>query len=292
MPSSIVVAASLVLGFSALGQEAGLRFEAASIKPADPQRLPVARLNGGPGSPDPERIAYTNVPLLSLLVAAYGVQDYQVSGPAWLKSERYDIIATLPPRATQGQFQTMLKDLLLDRFNVSLHHEARSMSVYKLTVAENGLRLQEAETAKEAGAALAGQSGPPSDRRMARDKDGFLQIPPGRQAMVFVMGDGLIRYTARMQSISNITGFLTHEIGRPVVNKTGLAGNFDFTLAFDRPVTNPANPGQVPAPVAAPTGGPSLQKAVHDQLGLTLTSATEPVDILVIDRVEKVPTPN
>jgi uncharacterized protein (TIGR03435 family) len=283
MPRTIVVVASMILGFSALGQQPDLRFEVASVRPAAPQRLAKAWWEGGPGSPDPERIAYTNVPLLPLFVDAYGVQDYQVSGPAWLKSERYDIVATLPPRAAKEQLQTMLRVLLVERFNLSLHHEVRSMSVYKLTIAENGPRLKKAE------AALAGQPGSPSRQRLTPDKGGFLEIPPGHPGMVFMQGDEVIRYTARMQSLWDITAFLTRQIGRPVVDKTGLAGSFDFTLALDRPATSQADPHRISAPIDAPTG---VQKSVHDQLGLTLTSTKELVDVLVIDRVDKVPTPN
>ena len=135
MRKSVVLVALLSLGFAALGQEGELQFEVASVRPATARRLHFPRLEGGPGSLDPERINYTDVTLRYLLMAAYGVQEYQVSGPAWLTSELYDIVAKLPPGTTKEELQGMFRTLLEERFNVSLHHEARSMSVYKLTAA-------------------------------------------------------------------------------------------------------------------------------------------------------------
>src|SRR5579872_5425503 len=87
--------------------DSSLQFDVASIKPAAPPTSPGIRvmMRGGPGSPDPGQITYSNVTLKNVLMNAYGVKGYQISGPAWLDSERYDIVAKIPKDATKEQFK-------------------------------------------------------------------------------------------------------------------------------------------------------------------------------------------
>ena len=90
----------------------------------------------------PQRFT-SNVTLKSLLLRAYGVKDYQLLGPGWLGSERYEIRATVPSAATKEQFNAMLRSLLQERFNLAIHHETKEMSVYELVVGKNGSKSKE-----------------------------------------------------------------------------------------------------------------------------------------------------
>ena len=102
-------------------------FEVASVKPAEPQTGMAIRvmMRGGPGTPDPGQLNYSNVSLKNVLMAAYAVKGYQINGPKWLDSERFDIVAKIAPGATKEQFQLMLQNLLAERFKLTLHRETK-----------------------------------------------------------------------------------------------------------------------------------------------------------------------
>src|SRR5579863_5954307 len=124
------------------------RFEVASVRPASAPARFNGSVSGGPGSSDPERITFSGVPMIRLLMSAYGIPlgmgspvrrfgpfSDQISGPAWIESDWYDINAKVPPGATQDQVNRMLQDLLAERFGLKLHHESREVSGYELVVA-------------------------------------------------------------------------------------------------------------------------------------------------------------
>src|SRR5580658_10452954 len=100
-------------------------FEVASVKPTPPANAtrPRGRFTGGPGSKDPERIDVQAYSMLGLLLTAYDVKDYQISGPSWIKDTRFDIQAKVPPGATRAQSDVMLQNLLVERFGLKIHHE-------------------------------------------------------------------------------------------------------------------------------------------------------------------------
>ena len=115
-------------------------FEVASIKPAAPQqpgRMMVAM--GG----DPGRVNYTNVSLRNVLMRAYDVRSYQITGPSWLDTERYDIVAKVPEGVPKEQIPAMLQNLLAERFQMTIHRETKEQSVYALVVGKNGPEAQE-----------------------------------------------------------------------------------------------------------------------------------------------------
>jgi uncharacterized protein (TIGR03435 family) len=273
----------------ACGAVFGQTFEVASVKPAAPQASGIMRPSGGPGTSDPERFTYTNVTLKALLLRAYDVKNYQITGPAWLDSERFDILAKVPAGATKEQLNIMLQHLLADRFNLTFHHEAKEMAVYELTVGKSGSKLKEADLNA---VAPTGEPGAPL-RIGAPDKDGFPQIPAGLAVMLGRITDGISRWTDRLMILSDLTSLLESELDRPVVDKTGLTGKYDFSLAFSRDGLRPRGPAAAPdATPADPSGGPSLLNAVQEQLGLKLESKKDPIDILVLDHIDKVPTGN
>ena len=312
-------------------------FEVASVKPAEPQTGMGMRvmMRGGPGTPDPGQLTYTNVSLKNVLMNAYGVKGYQINGPKWLDSERFDIAAKIPKDATKEQFKLMLQNLLAERFKLALHHETKELPMYALVVGKGGAKLKEAV---EDGAAASGvppqgpgagtggtsvQLPPPSSPppppgagygaapvmgRMRMGADGMPQLPPGagRNGMIaMMMMNGRMRMVANGQPVSVLIDPLTNQLGRPVVDATGLQGKYDISLDFVSEGMNgpmgmmPSPPppdggpgGGAPMAGAPDGGGPTVFTALQEQLGLKLEQRKGPVDLLVIDRMEKVPTEN
>jgi uncharacterized protein (TIGR03435 family) len=177
--------------------------------------------HGGPGTSDPGQVTYNNVTLKNLLMTAYGVKIYQISGPGWLDTERYDILAKLPPDATKEQFALMLQNLLAARFKMTLHHETKNLPLYELVVAKNGPKLKQSVDDPNA---------PPPGTMPAMGKDGVPKMPPSGAMMTGM--NGSFRMGANKQSMSNLAEMLTNQVGSPVVDKTGLTGEYDYTLEF------------------------------------------------------------
>jgi uncharacterized protein (TIGR03435 family) len=147
MPRTILASWILAAGMT-WGQPAGnLSFEVASLKPTGPQSGRMS--DGGPGSHDPERFMFNGADLRDLIFTAYPPENYreQVSGPAWIDAEKYDLAVKIPPGSTKEQFQTMLQNLLAERFKLVVHHETKELPVYDLEVAKNGPNLKESVAA-------------------------------------------------------------------------------------------------------------------------------------------------
>lgn len=277
-----------------------LTFEVASVRPSAPLPQPGGRgggvflgpARGGPGTPDPGQITWSYATLKSLLMTAYDVKAYQVSGPAWLDIERYDIVAKVPAGATKEQVNVMWQSLLAERFGVTLHHESKEFKVEELVVARGGPKLKEsAEDDPNA-------AGPPK-----LDKNGEL-VSPGLVTMIRIGPHGPSAHTvAKAQPLSKLTTMLGNQIQRPVLDKTGLTGTYDFTLeftpdlsGFPLPPPPPGGPGPGAASAApvdiASEPGPDLAAAIQQQLGLRLVANKATLDVVVIDKADKVPTDN
>jgi uncharacterized protein (TIGR03435 family) len=248
----------------------GPTFEVASIKPADiaPGGGYTMWLKGGPGSADPTRIDYRNVSLSDLIRKAYGVEYYQIVGPDWLRIERYQIEATVTPGITQEQFQSMLGNLLADRFKVQLHRDRKEMESYSLGVAKGGPKFKaHVET-------------PPDDKPQSfgskTDSDGYPVVPRAGVAMM----NGRARMKDPDAGLDRIVNMLSQQLHSPVNDNTGLTGKYDFDLFWS---TRPPD---------ADDNGPDFVTAVQEQLGLKLERKKAQVDVLVIDRAEKTPTAN
>jgi uncharacterized protein (TIGR03435 family) len=303
-------------------------FEVASVKPAEaPSGMGMMRvmMRGGPGSPDPGQITYSNVSLKNVLTIAYAVKGYQINGPKWLDSERFDIVAKIAKGSTKEQFQLMLQNLLAERFKLTLHHETKELPMYALVVGKGGPKLKESveeDAAAGAGSpgASAGPGGPsasappppppppgpdgPGPVRMKVGADGMPQLPPGagKNGLLMMMMNGRMRMVGNRQPIAAVIEMLGNQLGRPVVDATELKAKYDFTLDFAPDGMNGPMGGMMPPPppqhdggpvASAPDGaGPSIFTALQEQLGLKLEQKKGPVDLLVIDRLEKVPTEN
>ena len=254
-------------------------FEAASVKSMAPTGGRVrTSMRGGPGTSDTGRIVFTNVTLMSVLLRAYDVKPYQARGPDWLSSERYEITATIPPDTTKEQFNLMLQRLLADRFHLALHHETKELQGYELVRGKTGTKLR---PSAEVGPDVQPTEAPKTDA------NGFPQLSaPGLVMMEGVQGTTVVSFlTARAQPLSALVEILSKEFRLPVTDGTGLTGKFDFTLEFA-----PQAPGEL-APETTDSA-PNLVTALPQQLGLKLDPKKIPVDILIIDRADKVPTEN
>jgi uncharacterized protein (TIGR03435 family) len=242
-------------------------FEVASIKPAvlPPPGRGGFIVRGGPGSSDPSLATFANIDLFSLVAMAYGVKRHELSGPEWLKTMRFDISARVPRETTPEQYRMMLQELLAERFKLTVHREKKELQVYELVVAKNGLKLK--KSALDSEAAVLGLQPPPP-----------MSSPPlGFQGPVNV-----VLTEASMERLANVLSGL---LGEPVTDGTGLHGNYDIKLRA-LIAGHPAPEG------SAANADPELFEALPEQLGLRLVRAKRLIDILVVDRMERMPTEN
>jgi len=214
-------------------------------------------MRGGPGTSDPGQITFANVTLTNVLLRAYDVKAYQLIGPEWLSSERYEFIATIPPGTTKEAFNLMLQNLLAERFHLAAHRETKELQGYELARGKSGPKLK---PSTEDGPDVQPVEAPKTDA------NGFPQLSaPGLVMMEGLRGEAVVSLlTARAQPLSALTETLSKEFRLPIADKTGLTGKFDFTLEFA-----PQVPGALP--IDSPEeSAPNLIHAVPQQLGLRL----------------------
>jgi uncharacterized protein (TIGR03435 family) len=271
---------TLLIAVPLLAQRATkLEFEAASVKIAAPLNGPGTP-RGGPGSADPLHVTYRYASMKTLLMAAYFLPFGQISGPGWIETDRYDISASLPPGTTSEQLAVMLQNLLADRFHLVVHRESREVSVFELVVGKSG-RL---------GPALSPYTNDPKIEAGQKDKDGYTIPVPGGSSNL--MQPGHRRTSARKQSIERLAGFLAVELGRPVLDKTGLAGEYDYVLEYAPTGEGAFAMLESKAGPLPDSNLPSLQTAVQEQLGLRLETKRSPVEFVIVDAGQRVPTQN
>ena len=271
-------------------------FEVASVKPNKSGPGPTM-LGIQPGG----RFTATNIPLRLLIRNAYQVQDSQlVGGPAWITSDRFDIMAKAEgdvpppdpggPPGPPGVMTLMLRTLLADRFKLVVHHETRELPIYALVIARSDGKLgpQLRPAAVDCTSVMAA----------ARARGGPPPAPPqpGERPSCG-MRFGLGQMAAGGFPLSQFANSLSQFVQRMVIDRTGLTGSFDLDLTWtpdQLPQRAPGTPADQPLRVNGvdiDPNGPSIFTAVQEQLGLKLDSQRGPVDVLVIDSVEH-PTEN
>jgi uncharacterized protein (TIGR03435 family) len=272
-----------------------LEFEVASIKPTPPPdgKPRVVGCRGGPGSKDPELFSCGNMSLANLVTYAYRLNYYQLSAPEWMKDPfaAFDIAARVPEGATKDDFYAMLQNLLADRFKLMVHHESREMQQYDLAVAKSGSKFKEA--APQAPKPDGDDDGkPPAFPPPKMGTDGYPVLGGG--GGMAMMGGRARMYGPEM-TMAMLAGQISGQLGKPVTDATGLSGKYEVSLYWDAVATkwagSPPAAGGPETPVARDPG-PTLIEALQDQLGLRLESKKGPVDFLVVDHAEKVPTEN
>jgi uncharacterized protein (TIGR03435 family) len=238
-------------------------FEVASVKRVD-------GFSGALPQVSPGRISLPFTTLNALLMTAYGVKHYQIDGAAWLDSEHYEVTAKIPDGASREQVPAMLQRLLTERFGLKLHWEAKVEPVYALVVGPNGAKLKASDETPPLTTSGANGRRPGSVSMTSSGHVEFYGVPIARFA------DNLGRF-----------------VDRPIVDMTGLEGNFDIVLnidAGDRGLPKrPSADGTAPVPDESQPA--SVFGAVRS-LGLRLEARKAPIRHLVVDQAEKVPTEN
>ena len=277
--------AALLLGAIVAFGQTPPTFEVASVKPSAPGweqgGVYFGPARGGPGTPDPGQITWTYARFRDLLMTAYDLKTYQIVGPAWIDTERYDLAVKVPAGTIKEQASIMWQNLLAERFSVKIHHDPKEFQVEDLVIGKGGSRLK--ETTEDTSGLP--PPGPP------KFKDGVLSSPGLVTTIAMNANRGSARAVAKAQPLSKLVAMMSAQLNRPVIDKTGLMGFYDFTLEFT--LVLPLPPGASPtAPAAASDPGPDLAAAVERELGLKLVGGKAKLDVIVIDQAEKVPTEN
>lgn len=265
---------ALLSAAAAQPPDASPQFEVASIKPAPPpDGIHFTKIIGGLAWPDGGLFTCENCPLSMLVMRAYGVKDYQYSGPGWAESARFTVSAKISTGTTREQFLQMQRGLLVERFGLTFHPEQKEMAQYDLAVAKNGPKFE-----KSPPPTPPAEDGP---GQLKIDAKGFPTIP-GRSSFMTTLANGRSTMRSADESMAEFARRLSDQVGRPVTDATGLKGKYDFTLNWVKEGPN----------YSAEDPGPTIFQAVQDQLGLRLESKKGMVDIFVVDHIEKTPTEN
>jgi uncharacterized protein (TIGR03435 family) len=273
-------------------------FEVASIKPAAPMQNGMIRVGMGG---DPGRVNYSNVSLKNILTRAYNVKPHQISGPDWLDSERFDVVATVPDGVPKEQIPVMLQNLLAERFKMQVRKETKDANVYALIVGKGGPKLtpakDDAGDGQKAGPVMVGPDGKPAPR------------PAG--GMMMIRSDGHASHIeAKKTTVTAFCDMLSNFLDRPVLDMTEIQGQYDVTLdvsaeemaglrggirmavaAGGGPAMGHSTDGAAAGPAPESTPGASIFSAVQ-QLGLKLDPRKAPMDYIVVDKADRVPTEN
>jgi uncharacterized protein (TIGR03435 family) len=238
-------------------------FEVASVKPSssnDPRTLLQVLPGGG--------LRTSGATVRFLVTQAYQVRSFQVlDGPGWIGSDRFDIIATVdrskpgadgpadPTKLTAAQLSNMqnqmrprLAALLAERFGLKVHREMREQPIYEFVVTKGGVKME----------AVTGNFG---GLHIARNQ---------------FVGEGA--------TVDMLSTALANQVGRPVVDRTGLVGSFNFKLNWTPDTATPNGPDPLSTPDQT---GPSIFTAVREQLGLELKATRGPAEVLIVDHVER-----
>jgi uncharacterized protein (TIGR03435 family) len=228
-------------------------FEVATVKPTNPEG------RGGGFRVQGRQFSVINMSVSNLILFAYGIHPRQLIGaPDWIEKDRYDVLGKpdVEGQPNNRQTRALIQKLLADRFSLKFHREKRELSVYAIVVGKTGAKLTISEG-----------------------------DPKGDPNMFFY---GFGKFIAKNTTIADFAGFLQQGVlDRPVVDQTGLAGRYDFGLVYrpDQPLGG--GPGVNPPPPNDADALDDIYAAVQQQLGLRLEATKTPIDVIVIDHLEK-----
>lgn len=193
-------------------------------------------------------LAGTNATLHQYLRVAYDLSESRIFGPDWLDTDKYDITGKPPAGSHPAEIPQMLKTLLNERFHLTTHREMRELPVFEMVVAKGGLKMA-----------------------ISTPEQPFPK-PSGNPGGAMNAGAG---------TMAEIAQRLAGAAGRPILDRTGLAGKYGFLLIYARPSDQPT-----------PDGPPDFFTAVEQQLGLKLEPKKAPIEVLVVDNADRTPTGN
>lgn len=229
-------------------------FDVASVKAMKPVRG-SDRLQVEPGS-----LTMRNVTLRTCIRWAYGVSEYQVTGPDWINSDRYEIVAKAAGPATEAEMRAMLQTLLAERFQLKLHRDSKTTSLYVLTLAKGGAKFQESVS-----------EGEPS-------------IQPGKKGPMFGV-------TGQHIPMSQVTEMLSKVLQAPVIDQTGLGKRYDFTIDPSAYISQ-GDTGQPKLSGGMEEMMNMLFTGLKEQLGLKLDAKKEALEMFAVDSAERIPSEN
>jgi len=270
MPTRFVFVGLICLAAIAGAQAqapAGPSFEVATIRPSDAGPQAGALLN----FPAPNRLSVTNFSLRMLIGSAFGPelgQGYQVSGgPDWLERDRFVVLGQAPAGATRADMFAMLRTLLVDRFALKYHVETKEVDAYALVQTRTDGRLGPKLTKWDG--TCGGKTPPPAQPNAT-----------GPRCQAFFRPPGMVMRGVTMTVLANMLSASITNLGRPVVDKTGLTGEWDFDLetSFAPAAANAGNPD---------TAAPSVFVALQEQLGLKLEPTRTSVKVFVVDSAQR-----
>jgi uncharacterized protein (TIGR03435 family) len=284
----LIAMGTLAAGFQG-PSDSNVTFEAASIKsvvmPVDGSAdrvggrlafLQMQRHEGGPGTMDPTRIHYVQ-PLQTMIAEAFEVPFEQIRGPEWMTETPFDIDAVVAPDTAVHDTDLMLRNLLIERFQMKYHIGATLVNGYALLIEKKGPMISPAQGVRA-----------PSTAAILYNAKG--------QSMPQLIGKPGIRGTVdnrgwtvafEQQTMRQFAAYLTEQYTAPVVDMTGMTGEYDFTLQFYPPRWAP--------PTGESTGVkyfPQLSSVIRPKLGLKLDHKKQPGPLVLIDRVEQTPIEN
>ena len=276
--TAIVVTAAL-LAFTLFAQPAERpKFEAASVKIAGPSGMQMVR-------PQPGRLT-ASASVRLLIQNAWSVQQFQIAGgPGWIDDERYQIEAKAAGNATRAQIFLMLQSLLEERFQLKIHHETRDVSGFALVAARGGIKLP----APKEGSCIEPAPAPNpewSAGRMPAPGQGPVNPPDCGSPRVALQTSGAYLQGGRI-AMPALVRTLSMILARPVVDRTAHSGLFDLELRFLPDQTTAAIPPPPPGSPISEDNTPNILAALPEQLGLRLEASRNPVDVIVIDRIER-----
>jgi len=262
-----LLAITLVCATMTLVAQSEAAFDVASLK----RNTSLSEYGGGGPRPG-GRYRLTNMPARSMIGLAWSIPtDRVLAGPGWIVTDRYDLEATMKENATQDEIRTMMRAFLRDRFTLTAHVEQRELPVYDLMQLRPGAPF---------GPGLERAAFDCTDPAVRKEQaTAALAARPGRMVCGFTVDTGTL--DGGSTTMDTLAQILTPQTGRPVIDRTGLAGTFNVALKWTPSLGTDTPAGDVV----------SIFTAVQEQLGLRLDSATAPLDVVVIDRIER-PTEN
>jgi uncharacterized protein (TIGR03435 family) len=274
---------------------------------------------------DAQRVDIGSIPLLTLICDAYRLRPYQVSGPDWLKNTLFDIQATLPKGASQDQLPDMLRSLLEERFGLKTHHESKDQAVYALVVAKDGMKMQESapdtsEVPAADGKQVMSASFPTlqGEVKLTKSAQGIVLEMPGKEIVAKIRAMPVQAKGSEPRRMHLESSGLTMKafaellsvgvMDKPVVDMTNLKGGYEVAVDLSEfeamgvvrtslsflPMGGDGGGGDGKggaAGVASDPSGSALRASIT-KLGLALDARKLPVDLLVVDHMEKMPSEN
>jgi uncharacterized protein (TIGR03435 family) len=246
-------------------------FEVAVVRPVDPNSSILVGM-----SADPAIVRYRNLTLRDAIRGAYKVRDFQIVGPDWMSTVRFEVDAKLPPGANTDQIPEMFQALLEERFKLTFRRETKEMQVYALLAGKDGAKLKPVEK----------KTDNQPDQPMAMGTDG-----KPRSVVMFGGSSAGVTITAPSASVLTLVGVTSRFTSQPVVDETGIKGEYDFSLTF-APEDTTSLPGVPPnSPAGASDPAPTLSEAVK-KYGLRIESRKASIEMFILTHIEKTPTAN